>query len=296
MAITSTTNPTQPHLSPLQPPILSSETYGWQNILVREFEQPPSREAHQSATEHLLCLSLNSRPSRVFQQMDGCRHSALFTKGDLSIAPAGASLVSQWHHSEKYLQIQLASKFLEDVAQSTLDNQAKSTELAPEFRTRTPQIEQIAMMLLSELRNGAPTGLLYAESLTHVLAVHLLKYHFVSQPCIVLYEGGLSDHQLLQATDYIIAHLASDLQLSDLATSVGLSQFHFSRLFKQSTGITPYQYILRQRVERAKHLLKTTKLSVMEIALLCGFSSHSHLGKTFRQHTGLTPKNYRISQ
>ncbi|NCJ07922.1 helix-turn-helix domain-containing protein [Synechococcales cyanobacterium C] len=294
MTITSVTNHTQPHLSPLQPPILMSEIYGWQNILVREFEQPPSRETYQSATEHLLCLSLNGRPSRVLQQMNNRQHSALFARGDLSITPAGALLVSQWHHNEKYLQIRLASKFLEDVAQSTLDNRATSVDLAPEFRIRTPEIEQIAMMLLSELRNGAPTGLLYAESLTHVLAVHLLKHHSVSQPCIVLQEVGLSDRQLLQVTDYIVAHLASNLQLSDLAASVGLSQFHFSRLFKQSIGVTPYQYILRQRIERAKQLLKTTKLSVMEIALLCGFSSHSHLGKLFRQHTGVTPKRYRM--
>ncbi|WP_250125776.1 AraC family transcriptional regulator [Chroococcidiopsis sp. CCMEE 29] len=75
-------------------------------------------------------------------------------------------------------------------------------------------------------------------------------------------------------TDYINAHLAEDIKLSDLAQLVGISQFHFSRLFKQSIGVPPHQYVLQHRLEQAKQLLKETELPVMEIALLCGFSSH----------------------
>jgi AraC family transcriptional regulator len=277
----------------LQPPIVSSQMYGWQNIVVEEFDQPPGEELYQSATDHLLCLSLNRRPGRLFQTIGNRRHTALFAKGDLSIAPAGALLLSQWNHNDKYLRIRIGSQLLERIAQSTIASGSNSVELLPEFRTRNPQIEQISMMLLSELRSGESTGQLYVESLTNVLAVQLLKSYSAIQPCVVLYEGGLSDRQLLQVTDYINAHLANNIQLSDLAALVELSQFHFSRLFKQSTGATPYQYILQQRLERAKQLLKTTKLSVMEIAMLCGFSSHSHLGKLFRQHIGITPKNYR---
>jgi AraC family transcriptional regulator len=125
--------------------------------------------------------------------------------------------------------------------------------------------------------------------------VHLLRNHSATQLRVALYNGGLSDRQLLQVTDYINDHLAQDIKLSDLAQLLGMSQFHFSRLFKQSMGVTPHQYVLQQRVERAKQLLKETKLSVMEIALLCGFSSHSHLGKWFRQHIGMTPKAYRAN-
>jgi AraC family transcriptional regulator len=58
-------------------------------------------------------------------------------------------------------------------------------------------------------------------------------------------------------------------------------------------GIAPYQYLLQQRIERAKQLLKQTELSIVEIALDCGFSSHSHLSKQFRSFTGVTPKTYR---
>jgi AraC family transcriptional regulator len=95
--------------------------------------------------------------------------------------------------------------------------------------------------------------------------------------------------------DYINDHLDRDIKLADLATLLDMSQFHFSHLFKQSLDTSPYQYLLQQRVERAKQLLKQTERSIMDIALDCGFSSHSHLSKQFRQLTGITPKAYRTN-
>ena len=79
-----------------------------------------------------------------------------------------------------------------------------------------------------------------------------------------------------------------------MAQLLDMSPFHFSRLFKQSIGMTPHQYLSQQRVERAKQLLKKTDRLIIDIALECGFSSHSHLSKQFRQITGITPKAYRL--
>lgn len=277
----------------LRPPIISSQACQWQNILIEEFHQPPGEEIYHNATEHTLCLSLNQRPARLFQRIGDRRHTSLFAKGDLSVAPAAALLMSQWAQNDQYLRIRIASKFLEQVAQSELDRCPPSIELVPEFRARNPQIEQIGLLLLTELRSGGLAGSLYVESLTNVLAVQLIRNYSTAQPCSVLFENRLSDYQLLTVTDYICDRLSEPIQLADLSDLLGLSQFHFGRLFKKKTGVPPYQYVLQQRVERAKYLLKTTNLSVMEIALRCGFSSHSHLGKWFRQYTGVTPKAFR---
>jgi len=96
-------------------------------------------------------------------------------------------------------------------------------------------------------------------------------------------------------TDYINDNIASEIKLSDLANLAGISQYHFSRLFKKSLGISPNKYVIKQRIERAKSLLKNSDLLVTEIALLCGFSSHSHFSKYFRQITGITPKEYKVA-
>ncbi len=252
-------------------------------------------EKYQSKTEHILCLSLNRRPSRVSQAIGDRRHTSLFTKGDIAITPAGSLLFCQWNEEDQYLRIRIASEFLEQVAQEAIEIDPERVKLLSEFRARNSPIEQIGTMLLAELKNGGLAGRLYVESLTNVLAVHLLRNYSAVQPCVALYNGGLSDRQLLQVTDYINDRLDQDIKLSDLAQLLEMSQFHFGRLFKQSMGVAPHQYVLQQRVERAKQLLKETELPVMEIAMLCGFSSHSHLGKWIRQHTGMTPKAYRVS-
>ncbi len=98
----------------------------------------------------------------------------------------------------------------------------------------------------------------------------------------------------MQVLDYINDYLHQDIKLTDLAALLDMSQYHFSYLFKQATGISPYQYLLQQRIERAKQLLKQSDRSIADIASTCGFNSHSHLSKQFRQLTGTTPKAYRL--
>ena len=111
-----------------------------------------------------------------------------------------------------------------------------------------------------------------------------------------MYEGGLPQHQLRQVLDYIEASLNQDIKLADLAGLIDMSQFHFSRLFKQSLGISPHRYLLQQRLEKAKQLLQNSDRLIIDIALECGFNNHSHLSKQFKQMTGLTPKAFRTTQ
>jgi AraC family transcriptional regulator len=278
----------------LYPPIRSSEPLSWRNIVVEEFCQTPGQGKYENLTDHTICISLNHRPSRLLQVMDDRQHTSPCVKGDICIVPAGSPFFWQWKQEDQYLRIRIAPQFLQQVAQEAAEIDSDGVELLPEFRVRHPQIEQLGVMLLSEIENGGLAGQLYVESLTNALAVHLLRRYSAVQPFVAQYDGGLSDRQLLQVTDYINDCLGQDIKLSELTQLLKMSEFQFSRRFKRSMGFTPYQYVLQQRLERAKHLLRATKLSVMEIAMRCGFSSHSHLGKLIRQHTGLSPKAYRL--
>jgi AraC family transcriptional regulator len=81
--------------------------------------------------------------------------------------------------------------------------------------------------------------------------------------------------------------------VSGLAAVMGYSPDHFARLFKRDFGITPYQYVLNRRVERAKSLLRARGLSIAEVAMTCGFSTQAHLSSAFKARVGTTPGAYR---
>jgi AraC family transcriptional regulator len=289
--IMKTTAPSQTEMIHL--PILSSQTQDWENILVEQFQRPPGEAGCHHSDEHMICLSLAPRPVHFLQIKGGRTHTGLYGKGDISITPAKTPFFARWDSNDHYLQIRVSSRFIQSVARESLAMNPDRLELLPEFRIRDPHLESIGMLLLAELKQENSGGRLYIESLVNVLAVHLLRQYAAAKPRLTIYEGGLPQRQLLRVLEYIDEHLNQDIKLIDLAQLLGMSQFHFSHLFKQSIGIAPYQYLLQQRIEQAKQLLKQTDQSIVDIAFLCGFNSHSHLSKQFRQFTGITPTAYR---
>ncbi|BDA74058.1 hypothetical protein CAL7716_082240 [Calothrix sp. PCC 7716] len=134
---------------------------------------------------------------------------------------------------------------------------------------------------------------LYVESLTQVLVIHLLRHYSTKAQIISSNNKTLTGAQLQQALDYIHTHLDEDLSLVQIAEVVNISPTYFASLFKITTGNSPHQYVIQQRVERAKMLLSKTDLAISDIALQVGFSSQSHLTQQFKRFTGMTPKQVR---
>lgn len=104
----------------------------------------------------------------------------------------------------------------------------------------------------------------------------------------------LTFDQLELVKNYIQAHLGNTaLTIDELARVVDMSAFHFARLFKVTTGISPHQYVMNRRIQLVKTLLRTTDLLLSEIAHQAGFADHSHMGREFRRVTGKTPSEWR---
>ncbi len=89
------------------------------------------------------------------------------------------------------------------------------------------------------------------------------------------------------------SRLGDPLTLDELAAEAGLSEFHFARMFRQSEGMAPHQYVLKRRLARAEEMLRHSSLAITEIALMCGFSSASHFSHSFKSERGMTPSALR---
>jgi transcriptional regulator GlxA family with amidase domain len=107
--------------------------------------------------------------------------------------------------------------------------------------------------------------------------------------------GGLATWQAKRTLAYIEANLASKLLIDDLANVVALSRSHFSRAFKHCVGLSPMEYVVVRRIERAKAMIRSTRESLAEVALACGFADQAHLNRRFRNIVGISPGRWRRS-
>jgi AraC-like DNA-binding protein len=135
-------------------------------------------------------------------------------------------------------------------------------------------------------------GELFCDSASLTLVAYLLREELRFEQQIK--KGGLAPHQMRMLIEFIASRLGDKLRISELASIVGLSEYHFIRAFRRETGATPYQYILRMRVNKASELLRQNPYKCLdEIALLCGFGSAAALALQFRRLAGMSPRLYR---
>jgi AraC family transcriptional regulator len=127
------------------------------------------------------------------------------------------------------------------------------------------------------------------------MASHLIHHYSADAPLIATSVGGMAPSTLRRCIALMEARLAGDLRLDDLAREAGLSTSHFIRSFRESTGKTPYQFLLDWRVQRAQSLMRDSRISLTNVAKLSGFANQHHLARIFRRTTGMTPSAYRGS-
>jgi AraC family transcriptional regulator len=271
-------------------PVLSSQPIGWKGLLFQEFNHPGHEIPEYVLPHHMILVG---RPQGVYQEnrIDGKFHRRdVEVTGDVLIVPAGVTNATVWKRDAEFSLLTLCPKFVGEVAHESID--PNRVELIPQFAAFDPLIHQIGLSLKADLKAGSPTGKIFGESAATMLAARLLQQHSVRTPKLASDENGLSSYTLRQVLDYIRSHLSQDLSIIDLAQVAGMSPYYFLRLFKKSMHITPRQYIIQIRLDRAKELLRSRELSIADIALQCGFTSQSHFTNVFRQIAKTTPKIY----
>ncbi len=132
-------------------------------------------------------------------------------------------------------------------------------------------------------------------ALTQLFAAHLVEKYTSVAAQTPVYRGGLPIRQLRKVEDYVTEHLAEEISIERLAELVELSSSHFSHVFKESTGMTPLQFVTRQRITHAQQLIRETSRSLIEVGLEVGYTSPSHFAQVFRRVVGVTPTDFRNS-
>lgn len=270
--------------------LLSSGRTAWEGISLEHLHLPASDISDVTAMSHHLTLQLGT-PKTVELKVNGKFSRQQMIPGNVCITPIQHLHAIRWQSEMEVLSVTLEPSFVMKALQESVN--PDRVELLMHRAQSDPLIREILLALKVELEAGCPSGRLYGEAMGTALAVHLLKTYTTLQSTPFQSEDGLTQHKLTQVLEYIQAHLDQDIRLTDLAALTGMSQYYFCRLFKRSLEVTPHQYVVQQRIERSKQLLKQKNLAIADIALMCGFKTQSHLTVLFRKSTGTTPKSFR---
>jgi AraC family transcriptional regulator len=185
--------------------------------------------------------------------------------------------------------ISLRSWLLAQCAGDLLDPQ--NARLRNSYSVNDAQLFHMGMALSGEIEQGYPGGRLYGEALITAIITHLLTRYGgrVFDSC----RGAIGSRRLRTLLDYIEQNLAGELSLAQLGAVAQMSPCRFARLFKESVGLPPHQFVLRKRIARARSMLESTAAPLSEIAAELGFEGQSHFTAVFHKLVGTTPAAYR---
>jgi len=246
-----------------------------------------------TSDKHILTMGLK-HPSR-FEIADGANHRVSYVRqpGSLSLIPAGVRPVMRAETEFDLVACALDSGLVSAV-DSELERRPKG-ELRLQLHFQDPAAQQLMMLLLADAHEGFSTERLYTEYLAQALAVRMFYQRGQSRPETINRGASALPRHVLRRIIERMRCFSCDLSLQTLANESGYSRVHFVRMFRAATGYSPHNYLLNLRLERARELLRNPSMSLIDIALDCGFSSHSHMSRLFHKLVGVTPSAYRRS-
>lgn len=273
---------------PFQPLSTSSWTAGCAQLSLHLLELQAGFWVEPASPDHALHVRLDRLGEVGKQRLDGREHEAMLPAATVFL-PAGT--VTGWRVSVSFrrLIIRLQPAFLLEL----LPPDAQWPEqLAMRAPAHDPVLDHYAGLVLHEANTGAVPDPSFLEAFARLIGTHILRRYVLSEG-LAAAPPGLSPQQRARLDAYIRATLPEPIVIEALAEACGLSHYQLLRLIKRSTGDTPQHYVLTQRIELARKMLRESELPLTEIALALGFSSQSHFSNTFKAFTQTTPKAYR---
>ena len=272
------------------PSMVSSRHVDWNGVSLEAFQDVPSCTIpdHEHPT-HFLNL-LTAGQIRARWTTEGCTRIADHGPGILYLLPAGSRDRMSWSGPTSRIVLTIEPRSLAKILDETAH--LADVELRPSWTFQDRHIIAILRALHADLEDGSPAGPLYGQSLGVALAHYLIRRYAVRTRREPNYRNGMPAVRLNRVMDFMRQNYSKQTRLMELANLAGMSPHYFCELFRKSTGISPYQYSLRCRIDHAKNLLRSRQFTVGQVAEATGFVAQSHFTKVFRRLVGVTPMQF----
>ena len=278
---------------------LIAASNGWKDLLVRIYSEYPVRESiivPAVAEPHIVRI-VSGRAVVEERELGGRWLKTRVETGDFFLTASNSPYELRWRSigPEPFgtMHLHLGLPVLTRAIGEVFEKNLGTIHLRDVSGFKDTFLAALLEGLRGEVSSGRPTSPLFVQGVAQALAVHLARNYAELTRDVREYKGGLPGFKLRKTTDLMAAHLEQEFSLIRLAREADMSEFHFSRLFKRSTGLTPSQYFIHLRMEKARRLLRETSKSVIEIGLEVGYTSPSHFARIFRREVGIPPSEYR---
>ncbi len=238
--------------------------------------------------EHVLAMMLRHGAIEV-----GARRSALrrvtFQAGQLGFFP---------RQTERWVGTGKQERLLLHISDAALMAACSRMSTASGLGHRCQMVDARLAALMAAVNSeriaGFPSGRLFLDSIEQAIAAALVDVYAGQNRSLRRLRGGLGPARLRTIAELVHGRLEDELSLLEMAQAVDLSPTHFARMFRKSTGETPHQFVLRNKIERAKEMLRAPATRVLDVAVACGFKTQQHFARVFRRLCGTSPREYRL--
>ncbi|MCG8549835.1 MAG: AraC family transcriptional regulator [Desulfobacterales bacterium] len=244
---------------------------------------------YENPTQHTLSMYIKGGYKTLRTDKD----KAYGAPGRFCLMPKDAYSSWQIGGKQNFVHLYFNDNYIKRLAMTVFDYDPRAVSLPELTFKEVPELEAIVLQCILNQNWDESNHLLIEQSAVTVLS-HLIRIVVGNRP-LKHYKSGLTPRVKNRVLDYMHAHYAGKVSLAELAEVAGLSEYHFSRMFRISLSQTPHQYLLELKIEEVKKRIRkssSTGQSLARIALDCGFSNQSHMGRVFRKITGMTPRRF----
>jgi AraC family transcriptional regulator len=278
--------------------LLAGSGEPWREIMASISAMPSTGEAWNipSVSEPVLIWVTSGEVEVQERERNGPWVTTRVKKGSFFLATGGSPYDCRWKAltSEPFevMHVLVGLPLLERALEEVFGGDAVRVQLRDISGFSDVTLDSLVTQLHGELVRPKASPL-FVQSIGQAIAIHLARNYGITDKRPRSGSSSLPGYKVKQITDWMAEHVAEDFDLALLAAQAGLSRFHFQRLFKRATGVSPSSYHINLRMDAARRLLRETKKSVATVALEVGYASPSRFAQLFRRETGLSPSDYR---
>ncbi len=265
-------------------------------LTLEYFQAPPAAMPALVFDQHHILLNLKAEPHRVENWRAGVHRDFVFHQNEIVVTPAGVESGWRWHETSNVIVITLEPVKFGHFAQSEVGILLTDEQLQDLPIFSDPDICQAGIMLRDALDSDQPGASLIFESLARVFLVKLIQRYGLERNEDFEFSRRFTSKHYKRVLDLVAGQFHRTISVEELAAEAALSPSHFARLFKETIGQSPMQFVTAYRVEQAKKRLAEPDTPLIDIAHGCGFADQAHFSRVFKQAVGLTPKAYRDGQ